>query len=109
MLFVFFSTRPVLRLLPGGMRLGLLVVWAGLTLSCCALVGAGGGDEDAEEENGLSGGRAHLREARGLAEPTAKPGEEGGVRGLDEGEERKKPKKKKTPEEVEAGKTEPRR
>ncbi|KAM8828170.1 adipocyte enhancer-binding protein 1 [Spinachia spinachia] len=89
------------------MRLQLLVVWAALTLSCCALVGARGGEEDAEEdgkeEAGLSRGRPHQRETRGLVEPTAKAaGEQGGVRAPDGGEERKKPKKKKTPEEVEA-------
>ncbi|KAL6096437.1 aebp1 [Pungitius sinensis] len=84
------------------MRPQLLLVWAALTLSCCAVVGARDGDEDAEEGNGLSGGRAPPRETPGLVEPTAKPGGEGGVRAPDEAEERKKPKKKKTPEEVEA-------
>ncbi|XP_031730983.1 adipocyte enhancer-binding protein 1 [Anarrhichthys ocellatus] len=82
------------------MRAELLVVWAGLTLSC-ALVGA----RDDVQENELSRGRIHVRETQGLVE-RGRQGEEDGIQMSDEPaelvEERTKPKKKKTPEEIEA-------
>lgn len=86
------------------MRAEVLVVWVALTL-CCAPVAA---REDVEEENKLSGDRIQVRETRGLVEPRRQT-EEGGVEMSDEPaevapEESTKPKKKKTPEEIEAGK-----
>ena len=71
-----------------------------------ALVCAG---EDVEEENKVFRGRLQVREARGLDEHRRNV-EEGNVEMSDEPaaavEETKKPKKKKTPEEIEAGKKE---
>ncbi|KAM7368551.1 hypothetical protein PAMP_012883 [Pampus punctatissimus] len=77
------------------MRAEVLVVCVGLTL-CCAFVCAG---EDGKE-------RVQLREARGLVKHW-RQGEEGEAEMSDEPaevveEERTKPKKKKTPEEIEA-------
>lgn len=100
----------VLLVLVGGvvflseeMRAEVVVVWVGLTL-CCALVCA---QEDVEEKK-LSGGQIQVRGAGEPVEPRSRR-EEGGVEMSDEPtdvveEERTKPKKKKTPEEIEAGK-----
>ncbi|XP_028456869.1 adipocyte enhancer-binding protein 1 [Perca flavescens] len=84
------------------MRAEVLVIWVALTL-CCAPVAA---REDVEEEDKLSGDRVQVRETRGLVEPRRRT-EEGGVGMSDEPaevvpDESKKPKKKKTPEEIEA-------
>ncbi|KAM9337830.1 adipocyte enhancer-binding protein 1 [Symphorus nematophorus] len=84
------------------MRAEVLVVLLGLTL-CCALVCTRG--EDVREDE-VSRGRVQVREARALAEPR-RQGEEGDAEMSDEPaevveEERVKPKKKKTPEEIEA-------
>lgn len=79
----------------------MLVVWVGLTL-CCALVCA---REDVKEDK-LSRGRIQVRETRGLVEDGRRE-EERDVEMSDEpagGVEETKPKKKKTPEEIEAGK-----
>lgn len=81
------------------------MVWVVLTL-CCVLVCA---REDAKE-NKLSRGQIKVRETRGLVKHR-RPGEEVDVEMSDEPaevveEERTKPKKKKTPEEIEAGKKE---
>ncbi len=81
----------------------MVVVWVGLTL-CCALVCA---EEDATE-NKLSRGQIQVREPRELVEHR-KWAEEGDVEMSDEPAgvtevETTKPKKKKTPEEIEAGK-----
>lgn len=83
------------------MRAEVLVVWVALTL-CCVLVCAG---EDVKE-NKLSRGRVQVRETRGLVKHR-RQGEEGEAEMSDEPakvveEERTKPKKKKTPEEIEA-------
>ncbi|XP_049908582.1 adipocyte enhancer-binding protein 1 isoform X2 [Epinephelus moara] len=82
------------------MRAEVLVVWVGLTL-CCALVCA---QEDVEE-NKLSRGGIQVRETRGLVKNRRK-GEEGDAEMSDEPaevvEEKTKPKKKKSPEEIEA-------
>lgn len=79
----------------------MLVVWVFLTL-CCALVSA---REDADDK--LSRGRIQVRQTRKLVGYRGKV-EEGGVEMSDEPagvvEEKTKPKKKKTPEEIEAGK-----
>lgn len=88
------------------MRAEVLVVWVSLTL-CCAFVCAG---EDGNE-NKLSSGRVKVREARGLA-VSRRQGKEGEAVMSDKPaevveEEKTKPKKKKTPEEIEAGKKEP--
>lgn len=85
------------------MRAEVLVVWVGLTL-CSALVCA---REDVEEEK-LSRGQVQVRQTRGLVEHRRQV-EEGVVEMSDEPaevveEEKTKPKKKKTPEEIEAGK-----
>lgn len=86
------------------MRAEVLVVWVGLTL-CCALVCA---QEDVEE-NKLSRGGIQVRETRGLVKNRRK-GEEGDAEMSDVPaevvEEKTKPKKKKSPEEIEAGKKE---
>lgn len=76
------------------------MVWIGVTL-CWALICA---DEHVEEKQ-LSTDRVRMREARGLL----KPGGPGDVEVSDEPaevqeDEKTKPKKKKTPEEIEAGK-----
>lgn len=80
------------------------MVWVVLTL-CCVLVCA---REDVKE-NKLSRGRIQVRETRGLVKHR-RPGEGGDVEMSDEPaevvEEKTKPKKKKTPEEIEAGKKE---
>ncbi|XP_044030482.1 adipocyte enhancer-binding protein 1 [Siniperca chuatsi] len=86
------------------MRAEALVVWVGLTLCCCVLVCA---REDVRE-NKLHGGRIQGRETRGLVKHR-RQGEEGGVQMSDEPAEvveelKTKPKKKKTPEEIEAAK-----
>ncbi|TMS08350.1 putative carboxypeptidase X1 [Larimichthys crocea] len=82
------------------MRAEVLVVWLALTLSC-ALVWA---REDAKKDK-LSGGSTQVREAQGPVEHR-RQGEEGDVEMSDEPaevvEEKTKPKKKKTPEEIEA-------
>lgn len=83
----------------------MLVVWVGLTL-CCALVCGG---EDVEE-NKVSTEQIQVRETRALVEHRRR-GKEGDDEMSDEPaevveEERTKPKKKKTPEEIEAGKKE---
>lgn len=79
----------------------MLVVWVFLTL-CCALVSA---REDADDK--LSRGRIQVRQTRELV-GHRRMVEEGGVEMSDEPagvvEEKTKPKKKKTPEEIEAGK-----
>ena len=82
----------------------MLVAWVALTL-CCAPVAA---RENVEEEDKLSGDWVQVRETRGLVEPRRRT-EEGGVEMSDEPaevvpDESTKPKKKKTPEEIEAGK-----
>ncbi|XP_034752900.1 adipocyte enhancer-binding protein 1 [Etheostoma cragini] len=84
------------------MRAEVLVFWVALTL-CCAPVAA---REDVEEDDKLSGDRVQLRAPRGLVEPRRQTEEEG-VQMKDEPvevvqEESTKPKKKKTPEEIEA-------
>lgn len=80
----------------------MLFVWLGLSLSC-ALVCA---REDADEDE-LSQGQVQVRQPRGLVEDSRRVD-----RGDDEMsdqpaevvEQKPKPKKKKTPEEIEAGK-----
>lgn len=77
----------------------MLVVWVGLTL-CSALVCA--------REDKLSRGQVQVRQTQGLVEHRRQV-EEGVVEMSDEPaevveEEKTKPKKKKTPEEIEAGK-----
>ena len=82
------------------MRPEVLVVWVGLTL-CCALVCA---REDVKEGELSRESRVQVRETRGLVED-GRQGED--VEMSDEpagGVEETKPKKKKTPEEIEAGK-----
>nr|XP_020480765.1 histone H1A-like [Monopterus albus] len=83
------------------MRAEVLVIWVGLTL-CCTLVCA---REDAKE-NKLSRSQTQVRDARGLVKHR-RQGEEGHTGMSDEPaevvlEEKTKPKKKKTPEEIEA-------
>lgn len=83
------------------MRAEVLVVWVFLTL-CCALVSA---QEDADDK--LSRGHIQVRQIRELVEH-GRQGAEEGVEMSDEPagvveEEKTKPKKKKTPEEIEAG------
>lgn len=78
----------------------MLVVWVGLTL-CCALVCA---REDVKEDKLSRESRVQVRETRGLVEDGR---QEEDVEMSDEpagGVEETKPKKKKTPEEIEAGK-----
>ncbi|XP_032367025.1 adipocyte enhancer-binding protein 1-like [Etheostoma spectabile] len=84
------------------MRAEVLVFWAALTL-CWAPVAA---REDVEEDDKLSGDPVQVRVPRGLVEPRRQT-EEGGDQMKDEPaevvqEESTKPKKKKTPEEIEA-------
>lgn len=82
------------------MRPEVLVVWVGLTL-CCALVCA---REDVKEDKLSRESRVQVRETRGLVEDGR---QEEDVEMSDEpagGVEETKPKKKKTPEEIEAGK-----
>lgn len=81
----------------------MLVVWVTLTL-CCALVWT---HEDVKE-NTLSRSQNQKREAQGLIKHRRQR-EEGDTEMSDEPpkvveEEKAKPKKKKTPEEIEAGK-----
>ncbi|XP_037609630.1 adipocyte enhancer-binding protein 1 [Sebastes umbrosus] len=91
------------------MRAEVLVVWVGLTLSCCCCCAAlDGAREDDVEEKKLSRDQIQVRrETRELVEHRM-PGEEEAVEMMrDEPvevveEERTKPKKKKTPEEIEA-------
>lgn len=81
----------------------MLVIWVGVTL-CCALVCAG----EEVQEGRLSGGHVQARETRGLAKHRRQ--EEEGDGEMSDGPaeavqaEMTKPKKKKTPEEIEAGK-----
>lgn len=78
----------------------MLVVWVGLTL-CCTLVCA---REDVKEDKLSRESRVQVRETRGLVEDGR---QEEDVEMSDEpagGVEETKPKKKKTPEEIEAGK-----
>lgn len=93
------SSSSALSFQIGGMRAEVLVVWLALTLSC-ALVWA---REDAKKDK-LSGGSTQVREAQGPVE-RRRQGED--VEMSDEPaevvEEKTKPKKKKTPEEIEAG------
>ncbi|CAJ1069998.1 adipocyte enhancer-binding protein 1 [Xyrichtys novacula] len=85
------------------MKAEVLVVWLALSL-CCALVCA----EDNVKEGELSGGRVQVRETRGVVRTDGRQREEGeGVEVSDEPTEvveegQTKPKKKKTPEEIEA-------
>ena len=88
------------------MRAEVLVVWLGLTL-CCALPRTG----EAAEETGLSERRLRVGESRGPLAGRRGQQEEGDVEMADEPAEatkaeKPKPKKKKTPEEIEAGKSE---
>ncbi|XP_037835360.1 pollen-specific leucine-rich repeat extensin-like protein 1 [Kryptolebias marmoratus] len=78
------------------MRSELLVVWVGATL-CCALICA----EEHVEEKQLSTDRAGMREARGLVKHRRLEDTEDEPAEVKE-EEKAKPKKKKTPEEIEA-------
>lgn len=87
----------------GEMRAEVLAVWVSLTL-CCALVWT---REDVKE-NKLSSRQIQVREAQGLIKHWRQR-VEGDTEMSDEpaavvGEETTKPKKKKTPEEIEAGK-----
>lgn len=83
------------------MRAEVLVVWVSFTL-CCALVRAG---EDVQED-AVSRDLAQVKQPRGAVE-RGRQVEEGGVQMSDEPTEvvaeKAKPKKKKTPEEIEAG------
>jgi len=87
------------------MRPEVLVVWVGVAL-CCALVCA---QEDTEEKQ-LSRHPTQVREARGLIKHRRHGGQEDAEMSDDPAgaveEEKTKPKKKKTPEEIEAGKKE---
>lgn len=83
------------------MKAEVLVLWVGVTL-CCTLVCA---QEDAKQ-NKVTGVQAQERQT--LVKKRS-PGEEVGVEMLDKpaeevNEEKAKPKKKKTPEEIEEGK-----
>lgn len=85
------------------MRAEVLVIWVCLTL-CCALVWA---REDVKGDK-LSRGLVQVRPSQGLVENRGKV-EQGAVEMSDEPAEvvegeKTKPKKKKTPEEIEAGK-----
>lgn len=85
----------------------MLVVLVGLAL-CCVLVCA----QEEMRENKLSRDRVQVRETRGLVKHRRQGEEDGGVEMSDEPaevveEQKAKPKKKKkTPEEIEAGKKE---
>lgn len=83
------------------MRGEVLVVWVSVTL-CCALVRAG---EDVQED-AVSRDLAQVKQPRGAVE-RGRQVEEGRVQMSDEPAEavaeKAKPKKKKTPEEIEAG------
>lgn len=88
----------------GEMRAEVLVVWVSLTL-CCVLVCTG---EDVKEDK-VSTGRVQVRETRGLVKHRRQEEAVGDVEMADEPAEvveaeKTKPKKKKTPEEIEAGK-----
>lgn len=81
----------------------MLLLWVGLTL-CLALVSAQ--DRDVKE---TSAGPVQVRETRGLVKNRRQEAEEGEEEMADEPvevveEEQAKPKKKKTPEEIEEGK-----
>lgn len=84
------------------MRAEVLVVWVSLTL-CCALVWTREGAKETEP----SSSQVQVGEARGLRKHQIQRAE--GETGMSDepvavvGEETTKPKKKKTPEEIEAG------
>lgn len=102
--FFHFVARPVVSVFVvfgREMRAEVLVVWVSFTL-CFALVGAG---EDVQED-AVSRDLAQVTQPRGAVE-RGRQVEEGGVLMSDEPAEavaeKEKPKKKKTPEEIEAG------